>query len=202
MLGLLQPMSTSASACAAVGTPRKSTPSGKPSPRASYVLHGTQKRSIPPSNMICNAGRLVPKVHRRAQQEPAQARPDHLRPHSARCRQPPVRAQEVWWSWRPLQVPEVLPLSGTRRKSVGEQGARRRGQGWLVFRDYHALLVSGHGQRLSGSMDAGCGGFRPHRFIKRAAGFLEASLRLSIASGRGVLLFCFVVGPGVKRGLL
>ena len=44
------------------------------------------------------------------QQEPAQAGPRTIRPHPASCRQPAKRAQEVWWSGCPREVPEVLPL--------------------------------------------------------------------------------------------
>lgn len=55
--------------------------------------------------------RLLPEVRRRALQEPPQAGPRPVRPNPPRCRQPSLRAQEVRWSRRPCQVPEVLPLN-------------------------------------------------------------------------------------------
>lgn len=74
--------------------------------------------------------RLLPKVRRRALQEPAQAGPHPVRPHTPRCRQQAVRAQEVRWSRCPRQVPEVLPLSGFWLTGGGERERWVYGGAW------------------------------------------------------------------------
>ena len=55
-------------------------------------------------------GGLLPEVRGRAEQEGDQRYPRPLRPHPPRRRPSPLRAQEVRWSRRQGQVPEILPL--------------------------------------------------------------------------------------------
>jgi hypothetical protein len=66
------------------------------------------------------ADRLLPEVHRRAQQEPAQAGTCRLRPHTPRCRQQAMRAQEVWWSRCACAVPEVIQIGRESRRDAVE----------------------------------------------------------------------------------
>jgi hypothetical protein len=58
------------------------------------------------------ARRLLPEVRRRGRQEGGQGHLRPLRPHPPRRRPQALRAQEVWWTWSPRQVPEVIPLIG------------------------------------------------------------------------------------------
>lgn len=114
-----QPTSTSASESVVVVTPRRSTPSARPSPRALYVPNtlANEHNAIAnlqyqPRVLTHPPDRILPEVRRRAQQEPAQASPRRIRPHTPRCRQPTMRAQEVRRSRCPRPVPEVLQIDG------------------------------------------------------------------------------------------
>lgn len=87
------------------------------------------------------ADRLLPKIHRRTQQEPTQASPRRLRPYPPRGRQQTVRAQEVRRSRCACSVPEVVQIRQERRdgssrrlrfciaglqcRSVGAKASRR-----------------------------------------------------------------------------
>jgi len=75
---------------------------------------------------------LLPEVHRRAQQEPAEAGPRRLRPYPPRRRQQAVRAQEVRRSGCARAVPEVLQIEVGNRMSLLR--LEKGGDAWLLWR--------------------------------------------------------------------
>lgn len=114
-----QPTPTSAYESAAVATHLKSTPSDKPSQRASYVT--TIPTAVSAAYSLSFTGRLLPEIRRRAQQEPAQAGAGAVRPHTPRCRQQAMRAQEVRRSGCACAVPEVLQIDEARGMGEGTE---------------------------------------------------------------------------------
>lgn len=73
--------------------------------------------SEPERLLTSTADRILPEVHRRALQEPAEAGTRRLRPYPPRCRQQTVRAKEVRRSRCARQIPEVLPINGARKSN-------------------------------------------------------------------------------------
>lgn len=92
-----------------------------PHPRLWWWSHLPDLRHPPGHRQVHRC--LLPEVRRRALQEPAEAGLRPVRPHPARCRQPPRRAQEVRWSRCSRQIPEVLPLKWCCWLVWGRSGA-------------------------------------------------------------------------------
>lgn len=89
--------------------PRQVRQSRHSRPRLRRWSHLADLRYPPSYRQVSH--RLLPEVRRRALQEHAQAGPCSVRPHSSRRRQPPLRAQEVWWSRCQSPLPEVVPIN-------------------------------------------------------------------------------------------
>ena len=131
-----------------------------PSPRLRWWTHLASLRHPPSHRQIHH--RLLPKVRRRALEEPAQAGPDPVRPHTARCRQQAVRAQEVRRSRCARQVPEVLPLSGITFGLGKEKDGAVYGGAWsgvhpgLLHGVFYCLLSISLRTRLRDMARNGC----------------------------------------------
>jgi hypothetical protein len=93
-----------------------------PRPRLRRRTHVPGVRH-PPSDCQIHR-RLLPEIRRRVLQEPAQAGPRGVRPHTARRRQQTVRAQEVRRARRARAVPEILPLNRAGLRT-------RRADAWM-----------------------------------------------------------------------